>query len=183
MHYDAIHLRCEPLGPRGPVCMRQDAGRQRQQRLSFDRSRHTSRSRVCTVGRRHIRVPVHRCGTVCGNSAPAGSGLCRQLPVGALRQRHDHRDPAAFAIRDPADAGAVASRRRISVHGRRRDRACAHLPRTVRADRPARCRLADHGLALHDLARGLSPLCHRLCALEIRQGRRPRRGCRVRLRF
>ena len=60
--------------------------------------------------------------------------------------------------------GAEPARRRLSVHCADVDRACANVSRFVRANRAARCRAADHGLALHFLARRLSALRHRLHA-------------------
>ncbi len=57
-------------------------------------------------------------------------------------------------------------RRRLSVHRADLDCTCAHLSRLVLADRAARRRAADHGLALHVLARRLSAFRHWLCDLR-----------------
>src|SRR5436190_14663285 len=66
----------------------------------------------------------------------------------------------------PAVAGV-----RVSVHRRRRHSARPHLPRTSRTVGIARRWTADDGLALHVLARRLSAMRPRLCAVEAAGGR------------
>ena len=79
------------------------------------------------------------------------------------------RQSVAFARLKPA-------RRRLSVHRADVDRARAVVSRPVRAKWAARCRAADHGLALHVLARRLPALRHRLHPIWARTSSRADEG-------
>ena len=100
--------------------------------------------------------------------APVPAFVASYQSALAINDLH-HRHPAVFAVRHRALAGVAAARERISVHRGRRDRPRPDLSRPVCADRVSQCRPADHGLALHDLARRFSAARARLCAAE-RQG-------------
>ncbi len=68
----------------------------------------------------------------------------------------DHRGPAVFAVRHLAVVGTAAAGQRLPVHRGRGDRSCPDLSGPVCSDGPFERRSADHGLALHDLARRIS---------------------------
>ena len=77
-------------------------------------------------------------------------------------QRHHHGGPALFAVRRAAIAGAAPARERLSLHRRRRLHPRPDLSGPVRAGGAVGRRVADHRLALHDLARRLSAAGARL---------------------
>ena len=100
------------------------------------------------------------------------------LRIGARRQRPDHGGPAVRPVQLPALAGAARAGERLPVHRRHDGRPHAHVPRPVRAWRPARRRAPEHRLAVHVLARRLPALRDRLRAaqgpaqaIEARRGR------------
>ena len=148
-----------------PVCRRRQWSDERNIFLStMPATRRDRMRRACR--RRRLGGAVRLRRAVCRRAARAGSGIRCELSVRARDQRSDHRRPAVFAVRDFALAGAAAARERISVHGGGGDRPRPDLSRPVRARRAVRCGPADHGLALHDLARRISAAGARLCAAE-----------------
>ena len=114
--------------------------------------------------------------SLCRYSAGPAAGLRRQLSVRACHQRPDHRRTVVFAIRGPALARAAAARQRISVHRRRRRRRTPSPSPDCSRRRVVQCGTADHGLALHGLARRVSASRARLCAAESRDGGAKIRG-------
>ena len=111
---------------------------------------------------RHFHRGFSHPGAVRQGGAATGAGIHSDLSIGAAGQRPDHRGVPARPAPVVALARLKPACRRLSVHRADVDRACAHVSRPVRANGAARCRAADHSLALHVLAQRLSALRHRL---------------------
>ena len=133
----------------------------------------TSRDRrVALAVVRHLVGSVRMRRAICRCAARAGAGVRRQLPVRARRSTIVITAVLLFSqFAVSRSRASAAARERISVHRGRRDRACPHLSRPVRAHRTVRRGSTDDGLALHDLARRISASRARICAAQGGRGR------------
>jgi hypothetical protein len=104
-------------------------------------------------------------------ASAAGLGLHAGLWVGAGRQRSGHRGDAVRAVSLRALEGRAGAGHRLRLHGVGDHCSRPQLPGGVCADRVAGRRAAEHGVALHVLARRLPRVCGGVCIVSRRPAR------------
>jgi len=124
----------------------------------------TQRAPFRTCGRARLHRDLRHPGPAGKGAAPAVVCIHPDLSIRAGDQRSDHGGLPVRSVQHLPVPGAALARLRLPVHrGHGRD-SYADLPGPVLADRPAGRGSADHGMALHVLARRLPAHGHCLRA-------------------